>query len=67
MALILRWASVNRKFTSAPSFKVIMTTETFSMEVDSNFLILSKEETASSIFLVTVFSTSVGDAPGYTV
>ncbi len=63
-ALIFRWASVRRKLTSAPLLRVTITIDTPSSEVDSTFLILSNEEIASSIFLVTELSTSAGDAPG---
>src|SRR5690606_1464358 len=65
--LIFRCASVSKKLTSAPSFNVTITIEAPSKEVDSIFFTISKDATASSIFLVTVFSTSVGEAPGYTV
>src|SRR5690606_16617005 len=66
-ALIFRWASVSKKFTSAPVLSVIITTDTLSIDFDSIFLTFSSEETASSITLVTDVSTSDGAAPGYIV
>ena len=64
MALILRCASFIEIFTSAFEVNVMDTVDKLSYDLASIFLMFSKEATASSIFLVTVFSISLGDAPG---
>ncbi|MOA50638.1 hypothetical protein D3C78_1736830 [compost metagenome] len=48
----------------AASVKVMVTVDKLSNETALIFLMFSIEDTASSIFLVTVFSTSAGEAPG---
>src|SRR5688500_15313664 len=67
MAFTLRCASCKLRSTLVPCFRLITITEKLSCEVllmDSTF---SKEDSASSISLVTEFSTSEGEAPGYKV
>ena len=61
MAFTFRWASFIETSTSAPDINVTVTIERLSYDLESIFLIFSNEATASSIFLVTVFSISLGE------
>ena len=67
IAFILRWASFIETSTLAFEVNVIDTIERLSYDLDSIFFMFSKDAIASSTFLVTVFSISLGEAPGYTV
>ena len=67
IAFILRCASFKDSFSSASEVRVKLTVESPSKDFDSIFLTFSTEEMASSIFLVTEFSTSLEEAPGYGV
>ena len=62
-----RCASCNVLSTSALYVSSTFTIEIPSCEVDVILFTPSKALTASSIFVVTEFSTSLGEAPGYTV
>ncbi|MNT69997.1 hypothetical protein D3C72_2083500 [compost metagenome] len=64
MAFTLRCASFKDKSTFALAVSVMVTIDTPSNDVELIFFTFSIEDTASSTFLVTVFSTSLGDAPG---
>ncbi|MNX73901.1 hypothetical protein D3C86_1053140 [compost metagenome] len=64
IALIFLCASFNEKSTFAFDVRVIETIDKLSYDFESIFLTFSKDAIASSIFLVTVFSTSLGEAPG---
>ena len=60
-------ASCNARSIFADCSNSIVTTETPSAEVDLTALTLSRLDTASSMYFVTEFSASCGEAPGYTV
>ncbi|MNX99024.1 hypothetical protein D3C86_1314540 [compost metagenome] len=64
MAFTFRCASFNEMSILALSVKVMVTVDKLSNETAFIFLMFSIDDTASSIFLVTVFSTSAGEAPG---
>ncbi len=67
IAFTLRCASFNEMSIFAASVKVMVTVDKLSKDTELIFLMFSIDDTASSIFLVTVFSTSLGEAPGYMV
>ena len=64
IALSLRCASCKARLISVSCLNSRVTVETLSKDVERMLVTFSIEETASSIFLVTLFSTSAGEAPG---
>src|SRR4051812_20233668 len=67
IAFTLRCAPCRAISTFASLFNSIVTVDKLSEDLEMIFLIFSMDATASSIFLVIVLSTSLGEAPGYTV